>query len=324
LSPLEDCLIDAFSPPLNFRPKQVTITEQPCPHPGSDCPPEIGAKVQQLLTSGFSSLDILNTLELLSQTQTAVKPLPKPLPEPLPQTDAVILQHLKTLTQSMSALQQQVHSRITALEEKVKQSRPLEDESRPVPKKEPEPKCLQGTAALDEIPKHPENTHNLAKRWGITDKVLTRQRLRYLNRPDGFFQYSLKKEQGKFGWIYDTKNQLYYALTELPSSVHSTPTATATEAIASPNQPTTPTPAAPEAPPDAEAIPKALPSPLTAAQLGQRFISPKTGQPISAKGIERAINRHDPDSFAQYCRQRDPNGFAWTLRNSDKLFVCIG
>jgi hypothetical protein len=229
----------------------------------------------------------------------------------------------------MSALQQQVHERITALEEKVKQSRQLKDESRPVPKKEPEPNFLKGTAALDEIPQYPENTQSLAKRWGITDKVLTRQRLRYLNRPDGFFQYSLKKEQGKFGWIYDTKNQLYYALTELPTSVHSTATAaTATEAIASPNQPTTPTPVAPEALPDAEAQPKtqpkALPSPLTAAQLGQRFISPKTGQPISASSIERAISRHDPDSFAQYCRQRDPNGFAWTLRNSDRLFVCIG
>ncbi len=69
---------------------------------------------------------------------------------------------------------------------------------------------------------------------------------------------------------------------------------------------------------------KPLPSPLTAAELGQRFISPRTGKAISARAIQIALQQSDPQSFKDYCRQRDPDGYAWKFNKKDKLFVCLG
>jgi hypothetical protein len=77
---------------------------------------------------------------------------------------------------------------------------------------------LCGTATPDELPSFPETTRSLADRWGISPSVLTRQRQRYHDRPRGFFEYSLTKEDGLFGWFYDSTEQLFYPIIHFPDS----------------------------------------------------------------------------------------------------------
>jgi len=77
---------------------------------------------------------------------------------------------------------------------------------------------LCGTATPDELPSFPETTRSLADRWGISPSVLTRQRQRYHDRPRGFFEYSLTKEDGLFGWFYDSQDQLFYPIIHFPDS----------------------------------------------------------------------------------------------------------
>lgn len=339
LSALEDVLISAFDPPLNFRPKSQSqpsvalVAEEP----RYTLPPEIGAKVEHLLSNGFTALDVLRVLDQLSQPQIETKPelkpelireskteaetppQPQPAPEqeppssPTPQIDNAVLQHLEALTQSVTKLQEQFNDRISAVEQKLKKKpKKLSQPSKPQDKDAPKPKQFKGTASLDQIPQQPENTRALAKRWGISDKILTRQRQRYQDRPDGFFHYSLEKEGGKFGWIYDPDHQLFYALTELPNSLRSAQS----KAIAKKDKPHSNT-----STPKSDTSPQSLPVPLTAAELGQRFISPKTGKPISARGIVQAVKRSDPQSFAEYCRKRDPDGLAWRYDHKIARFI---
>ena len=84
------------------------------------------------------------------------------------------------------------------------------------PENTPAPLC--GTATPDELPSFPETTRSLANRWGISPSVLTRQRQRYYDRPHGFFEYSLTKEDGLFGWFYDSTEQLFYPIIHFPDS----------------------------------------------------------------------------------------------------------
>jgi len=89
------------------------------------------------------------------------------------------------------------------------------------PENTPAPLCgtaICGTATPDELPSFPETTRSLAARWGISPSVLTRQRQRYHDRPRGFFEYSLSKEDGLFGWFYDSQDQLFYAVIHFPDS----------------------------------------------------------------------------------------------------------
>jgi hypothetical protein len=170
---------------------------------------------------------------------------------------------------------------------------------------------LIGTASIEQIPQHPETTSTLAKRWRITPKTLTRQRQRYENKPEDFFKYSLNKEQGKFGWIYDPEQMLFYAVTEFTEFADSG---------YSPNleskQP--------------EAIPTEFPSPpkpltLTLEQLAQRFTNPRTGKPLSPRAIQTELRRvGNSDKFAAYCRLRDQDGLAWTYNHDDNLFISLG
>jgi|GEM_PF-5374879 len=76
--------------------------------------------------------------------------------------------------------------------------------------------AICGTASPDELPSFPETTRSLASRWGISPSVLTRQRQRYHDRPRGFFEYSLSKEDGLFGWFYDSQDQLFYPIIHFP------------------------------------------------------------------------------------------------------------
>ena len=80
------------------------------------------------------------------------------------------------------------------------------------------PAPLSGTATPDELPSFPETTRSLAGRWGISPSVLTRQRQRYHDRPRGFFEYSLTKEDGLFGWFYDSTELLFYPIIHFPDS----------------------------------------------------------------------------------------------------------
>ena len=80
------------------------------------------------------------------------------------------------------------------------------------------PAPLSGTATPDELPSFPETTRSLADRWGISPSVLTRQRQRYHDRPRGFFEYSLTKEDGLFGWFYDSTELLFYPIIHFPDS----------------------------------------------------------------------------------------------------------
>jgi len=84
------------------------------------------------------------------------------------------------------------------------------------PENTPAPLC--GTATPDELPSFPETTRSLAGRWGISPSVLTRQRQRYHDRPRRFFEYSLTKEDGLFGWFYDSQDQLFYPIIHFPHS----------------------------------------------------------------------------------------------------------
>ena len=83
---------------------------------------------------------------------------------------------------------------------------------------EDSPAPLCGTATPDELPSFPETTRSLAARWGISPSVLTRQRQRYHDRPLGFFEYSLNKEDGLFGWFYDSTQLLFYPIIHFPDS----------------------------------------------------------------------------------------------------------
>ena len=80
------------------------------------------------------------------------------------------------------------------------------------------PAPLSGTATPDELPSFPETTRSLAGRWGISPSVLTRQRQRYHDRPRGFFEYSPTKEDGLFGWFYDSAELLFYPIIHFPDS----------------------------------------------------------------------------------------------------------
>jgi len=82
----------------------------------------------------------------------------------------------------------------------------------------PEDIPLSGTATPDELPSFPETTRSLAARWHISPSVLTRQRQRYHDRPRGFFEYSLTKEDGAFGWFYDSTELLFYPILYFPDS----------------------------------------------------------------------------------------------------------
>jgi hypothetical protein len=313
LSAIEDVLIAAFQPPLNFRPKtQSTPLEFQIDKDPYHIPTEIAAKIQHLLTSGFSTLDILSSLESLSQPKPHIQVPPEPpsQPDTIPQVDNAIVQHLEALTQSIINLKQDVNQRIDAVETQFKQHRKVKEFSPKSEKiQEQTPQLLKGTASLDELPKHPESTRSLATRWQISEKTLTRQRQRYEKRPEGFFQYSLKKEQGKFAWIYDTNNQLFYAVTELPESTKKPEDSTPGATIHSTKDTTK----------DLD-----LPKPLTAEQLGHRFRNPKTHRPISGRSIEKALKRHEnPEDFAQYCRQRDPEGYGWQFDENTKVFMVI-
>ena len=83
---------------------------------------------------------------------------------------------------------------------------------------EDSPAPLCGTATPDELPSFPETTRSLATRWGISPSVLTRQRQRYHDRPRLFFEYSLSKEDGLFGWFYDSQDLLFYPIIQFPDS----------------------------------------------------------------------------------------------------------
>jgi hypothetical protein len=106
-----------------------------------------------------------------------------------------------------------VLSRLDALEQSV-----FQDKSSDTVKDIPEDIPLSGTATPDELPSFPETTRSLAARWHISPSVLTRQRQRYHDRPRGFFEYSLTKEDGAFGWFYDSTELLFYPILYFPDS----------------------------------------------------------------------------------------------------------
>lgn len=311
-------LINAFDPPLNFRLKTLSTPPEPqTDQQPNNVPPAITAKIQQLLTSGIPSTDILKALNSLSQPPNEVKAEPtptheiksQPQPDLTPQVDNAIIKHLEALTQSITTLKEEVNQRIDTVETKLKQPQKVKETSPKSENKDAQiQKKIKGTASLDQLPKQPESTRGLAKRWQISEKTLTRQRQRYENRPDGFFQYSLSKEQGQFGWIYDANNQLFYAVTELPKNLKKSETPAPDSTMKFTKDAT-----------------KDFPKPLTAEQLGHRFRNPQNQRPISGRGIEMALKRHkDPDDFAKYCQERDPNGYGWQFDEQQKLFLCTG
>ncbi|HEY9833554.1 MAG TPA: hypothetical protein V6D26_23585 [Stenomitos sp.] len=115
-------LIQAFDPPLNFRPKtQSAHPEPPTPidQDPNPIPSDIAAKIQELLVRGMPSTDILNALDSLSLPQPPIEVKPEP------QVDNAIIKHLEALTQSITTLTQEVkvkvNQRIDAVETQVKQ-----------------------------------------------------------------------------------------------------------------------------------------------------------------------------------------------------------
>jgi hypothetical protein len=120
----------------------------------------------------------------------------------------------------------------------------------------------------------------------MTSKSLTRQRQRYENRPDGFFTYSLEKEEGQFGWVYDAQNQFFYAALESPTST--TPSASSEPQLS-----------------------------LNSGKLAKRFN-------IGSSTIRNAKRKMSPDEFADYSRQLDPDGLTWHFNQQTKKYETFG
>jgi hypothetical protein len=190
------------------------------------------------------------------------------------------LQHFSTRLEALETKQTKPKSSLKPAKEKK-----LKSESEPQSPAAPPPQVVKGSATLDEIPQQPEITSTLAKRWKMTSKSLTRQRQRYEDRPDGFFTYSLEKEEGRFGWVYDAQNQFFYAALESPTS--STPGAST-----QPQQP--------------------LLS-LNSGQLAKRL-------KMGSSTIRNFKRTRSPQEFADYCCQHDPDGFTWRFNEETKQY----
>ena len=119
----------------------------------------------------------------------------------------------------------------------------------------------------------------------MTSKYLTRQRQRYEGRPDGFFTYSLEKEEGRFGWVYDPPNQFFYAALEPPTSLNL----------------------------NASSEPQLS---LNSGKLAKRF-------GIGSSTIRNAKRTKSPEEFANFSQQHDPDGLAWRFNQETKHYETL-
>jgi len=234
-------------------------------------------RLKSLLDRGISVDDIHIALDSLNRPNQPQEPS---------HTESILLG-----IEAINTTLQHLSTRLEALEgkqAKPKSSPKPAKEKKPEPKSEspaaPPPHLPKGLAKLDELPQQPETTSTLAKRWKMTSKTLTRQRQRYEDRPDGFFIYSLEKEKGQFGWVYDSENQFFYAALESP--------------ISSPG--VSPEPQQPQLS-------------LNSSQLAKRL-------GIGSSTIRNRKRTRSPEEFAHYCKQHDPDEFMWQFNQETKQY----
>jgi DNA-binding transcriptional MerR regulator len=337
LSPIEDALVKTFKPPFNFKAKanldgHIDVDEPLQSTTPASIPLHISDRIHALLNNGLSPEDIhhaLNSLHLHSKKSETY-------PNPNPNTEQI---------NSAIASLTKITDRISALEENLIQLQLTNSQKHTTPEPnthttaqnqtepKPLPLPLKGTASVKELPP-PRGTTELAQRLNISVKRLEKVRSQYKDSTEGFFKYTLNKENGKFGWIYDPTQRLHIPYLEIPTPITSAPTtatATAKEMQTLPNpsdikEKSESTP--PKLNPDKSITkskstkkpkPKPLPN-LNQSQLANRFgVNPST---LSRKRTSFSDGYISAQDFDSWCRTKDPDNFTWTFSEDSKDYTC--
>ncbi|MBN3871538.1 MAG: hypothetical protein HWQ23_15035, partial [Nostoc sp. JL33] len=213
------------------------------------------------------------------------------------------------------------------------QTKPKSLTLNPDPKPKPLPLPLKGTTSIKELPS-PLGTTELAQRLKISVKRLEKVRTQYKHSPEGFFKYTLKKENGKFGWIYDPTQRLHIPYLEPPTTVTVTftaapPTAKEIQTLPAPSD-TTEKPESTTTKLQTEKLatkskstkkpkPQLLPD-LNQSQLAKRFgLNSSTLSRKRSSFSNAYISAQDFDSW---CRSKDPDNFTWTYSEDSQNYTC--
>lgn len=195
---------------------------------------------------------------------------------------------------------------------------------------------LKGSASVKQLPS-PLGTTDLAQRLKITVKRLEKVRSQYKNSTEGFFKYTLNKENGKFGWIYDPTKRLHTPYLEVPTTVttaskeiqtspnpsdvdkksHSTATKLQTEKLDTKSKSTQ------KLKPKPQPLPLLLPLPLPAlnqSQLAKRF--GLNSSSLSRKRSSFSNGYISAEDFDSWCRSKDPDNFTWAYSEDSQDYTC--
>lgn len=330
LPAIEDILIKTFKPPFNFKTNLDSLDGhidkelQPAAV-STPIPLHISDRIHSLLTNGLSPEDIHYTLNTLHLQHLHTNPNPE-------QINSAIAS-LTNLTDRISAIQENLIQVQMTNSQKHTKPKSVTIDPKPKPKPKPLPLSLKGTASAKELPP-PLGTTELAQRLEISVKRLEKVRSQYKNSTEGFFKYTFKKENAKFGWIYDPTKRLHIPYLELPTSLplssisistitkeiqtlpltpnltqkpKSTTTKLKTEKLATKSK-LTKTPK-----------PKPLPD-LNQSQLANRFgLNPCT---LSRKRLSFSNGYISAQDFDSWCRSKDPDNFAWTYSEDSQDYTC--
>lgn len=353
LSPIEDTLVKTFKPPFNFKAKTNLdslyghIDTELQPTTAVSIPLHLSDRIHALLNNGLSPEDIhhaLNTLHLHSQ-KSETYPNPNPNTQSTEQINSAIAS-LTQITDRISALEDNLiqlqltnslnsqKPTVTTAQTQANTNTTTPNQTKPKsltvdPKPELLPLPLKGTASVKQLPS-PLGTTELAQRLNISVKRLEKVRSQYKDSTQGFFKYTLNKENGKFGWIYDPTKRLHIPYLEIPTPITSAPT-TAKEMQTLPN-PSHINEKSESAPPKLnpdksitkskstkKPKPKPLPD-LNQSQLAKRFgVNPST---LSRKRTSFSDGYISAQDFDSWCRTKDPDNFTWTFSEDSQNYTC--
>ncbi|MCC5654426.1 hypothetical protein LC609_32520 [Nostoc sp. XA013] len=337
LPTIENALVKTFKPPFNFNFK-TNLDGHIDEHllPPASIPLHLSERIHALLSNGLSPEDIhhaLNTLHLHSHSKKSeTDPNPNPNTEQI--NSAIAIASLAKLTDRISAIEENLNLIQVEITNPQKPITPEPDTDTTAPNKtkpKPKPLPLKGTASIKELPP-PLGTTELAQRLNISVKRLEKVRSQYKDSTEGFFKYTLNKENGKLGWIYDPTKRLHIPYLEIPTLITSAiATTTAKEMQTLPNpshikEKSESTP--PKLNPDKSITkskstkkpkPKPLPD-LNQSQLAKRFgVNPST---LSRKRSSFSNGNISAQDFDSWCRSKDPDNFTWTYSEDSQDYTC--
>lgn len=349
LSPIEDALVKTFEPPFNFKTKtslDAHIHEPLQSTTAASIPLHISDRIHALLSNGLSPEDIHHALNSLHSHSKKSETDRNPNPNTL-NTEQInsAIASLTKITNRISALEENLvqlqltnsqKATPTATATTTQPNTDTTDKNQTKPEsltlatdKHTQPLPLKGTASVKELPT-PLGTTELALRLKISVKRLEKVRSQYKDSTEGFFKYTLNKENGKFGWVYEPTKRLHIPYLEVPTTVTAAPpTAKEIQTLPAPSD-ITEKPESTTTKLQTEKLatkskstnkPKPQPLPdLNQSQLAKRFgVNPSTLSRKRSSFLDGYISAQDFDSW---CRTKDPDNFAWTYSDDSQNYTC--